>query len=197
MFFSSSCCTLPVTTDPLGTIYAGLFNNYLYIATDWIVNNDSDPQIGGGNAWRFGTSDAQGLTNSGNSTWYEIYVEESGSDDIVMAREAANEGSLQSAPFFPGADWGFDAGSNFNGINWQYEVFFGADLFPPRPCNNLLPISYHWEWQQLDPAPGDGAWIPVYDGSVHAVPEPCSILLFGSGLAGLIGIGRKKIMKKG
>jgi len=35
-----------------------------------------------------------------------------------------------------------------------------------------LPPSYHWEWHQIDPAPGDGVWVPVYDGTVHVIPEP-------------------------
>jgi PEP-CTERM motif-containing protein len=183
----------PGTNDLLGTILSGLTESkYLYIATDWIVNNNSDPNFGGGNAWRFGTSDAQGSVNSGNSTWFEIYVQEDGAEDIVMAREAISEDTLQSGTFIAGSAYDIDAGSFFNGSNWQYELYMGEGT----GLNGCILPSYHWEWQQLDPVPGDGAWVPVYDGSVHnAVPEPTTMLLLGSGLAGLFGFGRKRLFK--
>lgn len=179
----------PGSDDPLGTLYAGLSDGFLYVANDWTVNTDPDPLNGGGNAWRFGTSTGQGAQNSGNGLWYEVYVQENGDEDITMAREADDEDSLEHAAFRLGAEFGISAGANFNGENWQYELFLGQVNPGPGP----LPPCWHWEWRQLDPAPGDGIWLSVYDGSVHNnMPEPCTLALLALGALGLGARARRR-----
>jgi hypothetical protein len=168
----------PLSQDLLGVVRAGIYGGYLYVATDWTMNTNPNANIGGGNAWRFGTSSGQGPGNSGNSNWYEVYVQENGPSDIVQAREATSEANLQSATFVPGATFGINAGAAFSGTNWQYELFMGSGSGP-----GPLPYSWYWEWRQLDPAPGDGQWVPVYDGSIHNAihPEPATIALLALG----------------
>lgn len=47
-------------------------------------------------------------------------------------------------------------------------------------------IAFHW---------GQTCQNDVIEGSAHAAPEPATILLLGTGLFGLAGVGRKKIKK--
>lgn len=155
----------------LGTLYMGIYDGFVYAANDWLINVDPNPLNGGGNAWRVGTSTAQGPANSGNGLWYEVYVQEDGALDQVRAREAASEADLQFAPWNTGANFGIEAGSFFDGNNWQYELLLGRRNPGPGP----LPPSFHWEWRQMDPNPWDGVWLPVYDGTVHT-PESSQVL---------------------
>jgi len=168
-----------------GELYARLSDGYLTLANDWIINTEQDSAIGGRNAWRFGTSNAAGPTNSGNDDWYEVLVEDDPLGDRVWARVAGTEAELQNAPWQLGSDFGIDAAANFDPAvgNWQYELLMGQEP---------LPFCWHWEWQQIDPRPGDGVWIPVFDGSLHHAPEPSTLLIW-SLLAGLgIGVAWKR-----
>jgi hypothetical protein len=47
-------------------------------------------------------------------------------------------------------------------------------------------VAFHW---------GQTCQNDVIEGSAHAAPEPATILLLGTGLFGLAGVGRKKIKK--
>jgi len=165
-----------------GTLYARLSDGYLTLANDWVVNDDPNPDRSGLNAWRIGTSTGPGPGNSGNDEWYEVLVQDAGADDEVWVKRALNETDLATADWQPGSDFGIDAGANFDQAvgNWQYELFLGQTNPGPGP----LPFCYHWEWQQIDPRPGDGFWLPVFDGSVHHAPEPSTVLIW-SLLAGL------------
>jgi len=175
--------SLDPTGDPQGTLYAGIADGYLAVANDWTVNDDPNPVLGGRNAWRFGTALGSGPGSAGSGSWYEVLVQDADPLDEVWVREAALEADLQNQPWQPGSDFGIEAGAFYNGTNWQYELLMGETNPGPGP----LPLCWHWVWQQIDPRPGDGFWLPVYDGSVHHAPEPATLLIW-SLLAGL-GIG--------
>ena len=185
----------------LGTLSVGIYGGYLYVANDWTINDNPDPNMGGANAWRFGTSTAPGAGNSGTGNWFEIYVED-GDPDTAMARYAATEAGLDTASWGPASNFHIRAASGFNGQNWQYELALGGYLnngvgeyspSQPGPEPGPLPYCWHWEWQQIDPRPLDGVWIPVYDGSVHNnYPEPTTMILLGSGLLAVAARRRRK-----
>ena len=178
------------------TLYTVNYDNTLYSYNDWRIGNVNDP-LGSYNAWQFGMPSVQGgVTNR----WLEIMVDDDSatSYDFSVTEWYASDPSIRTTTYSTTGTpiEGVNVVSSWNGVNWVYEIAVGLEQSIRAP-DEQLPVCWTWEWKQIDPDPFDWGWEQVYDGNVHATPEPCSILLFGSGLAGLIGIGRKKIMKKG
>lgn len=90
----------------------------------------------------------------------------------------------------PGLGWGWVTGEAFNSyINWM----------PGEPNNSggenhiAMDDRYLWAWNDNDPY----LWaITGFVAEKHSpVPEPISMLLFGSGLVGVGGFVRKKFRK--
>ncbi len=171
----------------LGVLYFGAYGNRVYTANDWLYNDNPNPLIGAGNAWRIGTSSGPGPGNV--DSFFDVFVEATtpGSPNVWYrpARPTeewqAGDPDWTAAPSTLLANAGWNAGTQ----NWQYELGLG-DPFP------LLPVCWHWEWRQIDPRPDDGFWEPVYDGSVHHTPEPALIQLPALLLLGGLGLLRRK-----
>jgi len=194
------------TMEPFGAVYFGLYNGYLQVGTDWTIG-DNPAMERGTNAWRFGTSMGPGAENSGQGTWFDVFVEEmdAGGPDAVWARSAPTEADLEAAEWKPAEFYEISAAAGFSPDDpsnpdvghWQFELSLGGMSNNPVPAGGgitpaqqepgpgPLPYCWHWEWRQIDPRPSDGYWLPVYDGSLHNSPEPGTILLVGSGLLGV------------
>lgn len=175
----------PVSSSD-GTLLFGTYNNFLYTAFDATSNTNSDPVLNGGNAWRVGTSKAQGPGNSGNSNWFEIYVKNDGTTNTVQARIAPNEADLNTAPWNNAADFGIDASAFFNGTNWQYLLAFNPGVGIAGGPGSLLP-SFQWPVQQVDPIVNSGTWEPVFNGSIHVPESGTGTLILLSGVLALVG----------
>lgn len=72
-------------------------------------------------------------------------------------------------------------------IRW-YEVIFESTNATNVPITRNLDGSYHLSWQMIGGFSATGTATMTMD--IAAVPVPAAVWLFGSGLVGLIGIGR-------
>lgn len=126
----------------------------------------------------------------------------------------ANGDPLTDVHWLPG-----DAKPDDPGFSWDtyYGIFAAADYGPSRTISGdvvhyeyaikggMYQINppferYWWECNTLYrevkdlPNIADGVYI-IYEGPLHPVPEPTTMILLGSGLIGLAGFSRKKFKK--
>lgn len=78
-------------------------------------------------------------------------------------------------------------------IHW-YEVMFESANATNVPITRNLDGSYHLTWQMVGGFSATGTATMTMD--IAAVPVPAAAWLFGSGLLGLIGIGRARAMSR-
>ena len=103
-------------------------------------------------------------------------------------------------PFLNNFDLGF--GTTYNGIggsiaiNSTHTIFSNVDLLYQRNGNDTLELITNGQYTEVvvESDSGHGLYA-VYDKSPAPVPEPTTILLFGVGLAGLVGTRLRKKKK--
>jgi len=174
--------------NPLSALYYQLFHEE---NGDWVEYNQSDPfPTVGGNLWRY-DYEIQNLGLSPYVSWMTVFVDD---DNVDHSDYASLPGAL--AP----ADWtvtvteptipipGFD-----NPWRVHYEIAHVAGAILPGESLGGFSLSFTWKEDYL-PGPqsfqiGDGI---SENGETQVVPEPATLILLGSGLAGLALFGRRK-----
>lgn len=156
-------------------IYLKGYNEYIYDEIDVFVSfDDLKPTSTSGNYYRLSSS-SQANVYSPNYRFEMTF-------DLVN-REYFGVENLQ----WNGSDW---VGNSFNGnIVYDDTNFDPLELFKNKD-NFWIGYGCHFEhWKTGVTVMGDG-----YVNTV--IPEPATMFLFGSGLIGLAGFGRRKFFKK-
>lgn len=175
-FDMATAATLNIALSQLGTTYSALvvasdFGGILTQAELNILNANSAGIIsflnaGGGLYAMAESNTGAGLTPGGGQFGFLPFATTSTAISFC--------GSISVTPF--GASLGF---TNFNTCA-DHNLFtgtFGLSVIDTLPSGEIISLA------------GRGVTTP---GGVSAVPEPSSLLLMGSGLAGVIGFGMRK-----
>ncbi len=164
----------------------------LFLANTWSPYGNApyvDDEHNTGTTWTYavGLGENRWDSTGGGATLYSL----TGGDNDVDA--LLSDDFMTRGIYRNGQEVAVDAFSSTvtslsNSASWSIDDDFirfvlditGTDLLSGNE------IAFHW---------GPTCQNDVIEGSAHAAPEPATILLLGTGLFGLVGVGRKKIKK--
>lgn len=105
-------------------------------------------------------------------------------------------GAQQIDESIPDEGWSWVTGEEWEYTNW--EATEANDFNGIQESHLGMWSNYDWEWNDehgVSNIVGFVAEISSFNRDVAPVPEPATMLLLGTGLIGLAGLGRKKLIK--
>lgn len=146
-----------------------------------------------GLTWDQARAAATGLTYNGVSGHLATLT--SSAEDQFIRDNFTSETTKFVGPWF-GASWDGSAGGTTGGWSWVTGEAFSYTGWNTGEPNHLYgENAIHFSgggWNDIGSGRTDtSGYLVEYEGAPNPVPEPATLFLMGSGLAGLMGVRRK------
>jgi len=148
------------------------FNDPKGVETDPVVLNDN---------WGYDNDPSSGYFSPGGVTTLSV-------DTVISTMNAAVEVPFDAGGKVQGPDYGV-LSSAYSGTN-SYPYFQDYVLITVELSNSF------GNWDAFVNSVNENDVVVAFGSPTAPVPEPATLLLFGTGLVGLAGIGRKRFGKK-